>query len=110
MQAHIDGDEMPPRGEPAVPPGAKDSGAEGKGAGLQEGEEAAAEASAVDVHEVAVAPVVLEVGWWHKGEFAVLVGAVIVPSASDAVDNGDVEREVEGCEGCGEVLVGVFSL
>lgn len=96
MQAHVDGDEVLPGGQAAVPPGAEDAGTEGEAAGLEEGEEAAAEAGAVHVEEVAVAPVVLEVGGWGQAEFGGLGGAVIVPGAGYAADDGDVEGKVEG--------------
>lgn len=77
---------------------------------MQEGEEAAGVAGAVDVEEVAVVPVGLEGGWRGESEFGVLVSAVVVPGAGYAVDDGDVEGEVEGGDGVGgEGLVVVFS-
>lgn len=90
---------MLPRRQPAVPPAPEDGGAEGQTAALEEGQEAAGEAGAVDVHEVAVAPVVLEVGRGREAELGVLRRAVVVPGAGDAVDDGDVEGEVERGDG-----------
>ena len=108
MQADVDGDEVRPGGEAGVPPGAEDGGAEGQAAAVEEREEAAGEGGAVDVHEIAVAPVVLEVRPGREAELGVLRRAVAVPGAGDAVDDGDVEGEVEGGDGGG--VVGVFSL
>ena len=68
---------------------------------MEEGEEAATVAGAVDVEEVAVAPVVLEVGWGGETEFGVLGSAVVVPGSGYAVYNGDVKGEVEGGDGVG---------
>lgn len=90
---------MLPRRQSAVPPAPEDGGAEGQTAALEEGQEAAGEAGAVDVHEVAVAPVVLEVGRGREAELGVLRRAVVVPGAGDAVDDGDVEGEVERGDG-----------
>lgn len=55
---------------------------------------------------------VLEVGGRREGEFGFLGRAVVVPGAGDAVDDCDVEGEVEGGDGAGvgEGLVGVFAL
>lgn len=111
MQPHIDGDEVPPSRQAAVPPAAKDGRAERQTPALQEGEEAAREAGTVDVHEVFVAPVVLEVRRGREAEFGRLRRAVTVPGAGDAVDDGDVEGKVEGCGGVGVGrLVGVFAI
>lgn len=113
MQADVDGDEMLPGGQAGVPPAAEDGGTEGDAPTLEEGQEAAGVSGAVDVHEVAVAPVVLEVGWGREAELGVLGRAVVVPGAGDAVDDGDVEGEVEGRDGVGGVregLVCVFAL
>ena len=68
---------------------------------MEEREEAAAVAGAVDVEEVAVAPVVLEVGWGGETEFAVLGGAVVVPGSGYAIYNRDVKGKVEGGDGVG---------
>lgn len=78
---------MLPSRQPPIPPAPEDARAEGQAPALQEGEEAAREAGAVDVHEVAVAPVVLKVGWGREAEFGVLGRAVVVPGAGDAVDD-----------------------
>lgn len=102
---------MPPSRQAAIPPTPKDARAERQTPTLQKGEEAAREAGAVDVHEVSVAPVVLEVRWRREAEFGRLRRAVVVPGAGDAVDDGDVEGEVEGCDGVGAGgLVGVFTV
>lgn len=102
---------MLPRRQAAIPPAPKDARAERQAPALQKGEEAAREAGAVDVHEVLVAPVVLEVRWRCEAEFGRLRRAVVVPGAGDAVDDGDVEGEVEGCDGVGVGdLVGVFAV
>lgn len=103
---------MLPRRQPAVPPAAEDARAEGQAPALEEGQEAAGEGGAVDVHEVAAAPVGLEVGRGREAEFGVLRRAVVVPGAGDAVDDGDVEGEVEGGDGvgAGEGPVGVLAL
>lgn len=109
MQPHIRRDEMPPSRQATIPPAAEDARAERQAPALQKGEEAAREAGAVDVHEVPVAPVVLEVRSGREAEFGRLRRAVAVPGAGDAVDDGDVEGEVEGCGGVGR-LVGVFAV
>ena len=103
---------MLPSGQAAVPPAAEDGRAEGQTPALEEGEEAAGEGGAVDVHEVAVAPVVLEVGRAREAELGGLGGAVAVPGAGDAVDDVDVEGEVERRDGVGrggQGAVGVFA-
>lgn len=110
MQPHIDGDKMPPRSQTSVPPRPKDAGAERQGARLEEREETTAEAGAVDVHEVTVLPMVLEVGGGRETEFGVLGCTVVVPGAGDAVDDRNVEREVEGGYWVGgEVVIAEFS-
>ncbi len=57
-------------------------------------------------------PVVLEVGRWREAELGFLGRAVVVPGAGDAVDDGDVEGEVQGGDGVGvgEGLVCVSAL
>lgn len=91
MEADIDRDEMLPREEAAVPPFAEHGCFEDEAVALQEGEEAAAEAGAVEVEEVSVAPVGLEVGLVHEAELADLVLAVPVPAAGDAIYDSHVE-------------------
>ena len=78
---------MLPSRQPAIPPASENASSEGQTLALEEGEKAAGEARAVDVDEVAVAPVVLEVGWGREAEFGVLGRAVVVPGAGDAVDD-----------------------
>lgn len=90
---------MLPSRQAPVPPASKDAGAERQAPALEERQEAAGEARAVHVHEVAVAPVVLEVGRRREAELGVLGRAVVVPGAGDAVDDLDVEGEVERGEG-----------
>ena len=103
---------MLPSRQSAIPPAAEDARAERQAFALEERQEAAGEGGAVDVHEVAVAPVVLEVGGRSEGEFGFLGRAVVVPGAGDAVDDGDVEGEVEGGDGVGggEGLVCVLAV
>lgn len=101
---------MPPRHKPIVIPRPEQRRPERQTPGLQEGDEAPAEARAVHVEEVAVAPVGLEVCFvGQRAEFGELVLAVVVPAASDFVDEGDVRVEVcggfERGEGVGVVFV-----
>ena len=112
VQPDIHGYEMLPSGQPPVPPTPEDPGPEGQAPALQEGQKAAGEAGAVHVHEVAVAPVVLEVGGRREAELGVLGRAVTVPGAGDAADDGDVEGEVQRVDRVrvGEGLVRVLAL
>ena len=78
---------MLPSGQSAIPPAAEDARAERQAFALEEREEAAGEGGAVDVHEVAVAPVMLEVCWRRECELGFLGRGVVVPGAGDAGDD-----------------------
>lgn len=101
---------MSPRDEAAIPPLAEHGRLEHEAVALQEGQEAAAEAGAVEVEEVPVPPVGLEVGLVPEPELAGLVLAVPVPAAGDAIDDSHVEVETECGDGGGReegVSIGV---
>lgn len=95
VEADVDGHEMLPCEHAAVPPLAEHGRLEDQAAAAEKGQEATAEAGAVEVDEEPMAPMVLEIRLVRQPELARLVAAVIVPAARDTIHEGDVKVEAE---------------